>query len=73
MKTRAEHMRWAKDRALEYVNSGDLNEALASMTSDLGKHPETQGHMAIGLGISMAASGHLSTASEMRKFIEGYA
>lgn len=35
--TRAEHLQWAKDRALEYVAIGDMNQAFASMTSDLRK------------------------------------
>lgn len=72
MTTRAEHLAWCKQRALEYVDEGDNNEALASMMSDLGKHPDTQGHGAIGLGVAMAAAGALNSADEMRKFIEGF-
>jgi hypothetical protein len=37
--TRAEHLQWAKARALEYVEAGDLANACASMLSDLSKHP----------------------------------
>jgi len=44
---RQEHMAWAKRRALEYVDTGDVKNAFASMASDLGKHPETEGHAAI--------------------------
>lgn len=40
--TRAEHMRWCKERALQYADRGDLSDAVASMASDLGKHPETE-------------------------------
>lgn len=40
--TRAEHLAWAKQRALEYVDRGELGYAIASMFSDLGKHPELQ-------------------------------
>ena len=71
-RTRAEHLAWCKTRALEYVDQGDNTEALASMVSDLGKHPDTVGHGAIGLSVAMAASGHLDSADEMRKFIEGF-
>lgn len=39
---RAEHLALAKARALEYLASGDLTGALASMISDLGKHEETK-------------------------------
>lgn len=36
--TRADHLAWCKQRALQYVDAGDLTGAYASMTSDLGKH-----------------------------------
>ena len=39
--TRAEHLQWCKDRAMEYVKEGDLLNAVTSMMSDLRKHPET--------------------------------
>lgn len=70
--TRAEHLAYCKMRALAYVDRGDTVSALASMISDLRKHPETEKHAAIGLGITMAAAGMLSTQTEMRKFIEGF-
>jgi hypothetical protein len=35
--TRSEHIGWAKKRALEYLDAGDLQQACASMVSDLGK------------------------------------
>ena len=40
--TRSEHVQWCKDRAMEYVNEGDLLQAVTSMMSDMGKHPETK-------------------------------
>ncbi len=40
MMSRTEHLQWANDRALEYVASGDLQGAIASMTSDLRKHDD---------------------------------
>lgn len=70
--TRQEHLDWCKRRALQYVDAGDTNSAFASMASDLGKHPETDGHSGIQLGMMMMLSGLLSGASEMRKFIEGF-
>ena len=48
--TRADHLAWCKSRALKYVDAGDLNQAYASMVSDLGKHPQTEDHAAIQLG-----------------------
>ena len=70
--TRAEHLAWCKKRALVYVDLGDLNQAYASMASDLSKHPETANHGAIQLGMMMLMGGHLSTPHKMREFIEGF-
>lgn len=72
--TRAEHLKWCKDRALEYVEIGKLDQALASMTSDVRKHPETENHFTTTcrLGLSLFMAGQLNTAAEMRKFIEGF-
>lgn len=70
--TREEHIIWAKGRALEYVDACDLNNAWTSMVSDLGKHPETQGHLAIELGRMLKIGGQLSTTADMRKFIEDF-
>lgn len=41
-RTREEHMIWCKMRALEYVDRGDCQNAVASMTSDISKHEETK-------------------------------
>ena len=43
MRTRAEHLEWCKQRAREYLDRGDLANAVASMGSDLDKHPHTRG------------------------------
>jgi hypothetical protein len=40
--SREDHLQWCKDRALEYVELGDLSKAIASMTSDIQKHPQTR-------------------------------
>ena len=70
--TRAEHLAWCKQRALEYVDAGDLQSALASMGSDLNKHPDTANHSGTQLGLMLMVGGHLSTKDEMRRFIEGF-
>ncbi|MGH3813435.1 MAG: hypothetical protein ACRDUV_13435 [Pseudonocardiaceae bacterium] len=62
MDSRAEHLAWCKQRALEYVDQGDLQNAFASMASDLGKHPDTAGHSGIELGIMQLMAGHLANA-----------
>lgn len=69
---RAEHLAWCKTRALEYVDAGNLQEAFASMGSDLGKHPETANNAGIMMGMMRLMGGHLSTRDEMRKFINGF-
>lgn len=72
MNTREDHLKWCKERATAYVDQGDTTNAFASMTSDLRKHPETESHPAIELGMMMLMGGHLSSADEMRRFIDGF-
>jgi uncharacterized protein len=70
--SRSEHMAWCKKRAQEYVDQDNLTEAYASMVSDLGKHEETAGHMAIEMGMMQLMGGFLNTQSAMREFIDGF-
>lgn len=70
--TRAEHLAWCKRRALQCVEAGDLNQAFASMASDLEKHPQTARHAGIDLGFKMLVAGLLNTPQKMREFIEGF-
>lgn len=69
--TRAEHLQWAKDRALAYL-PGNPQEALVSMMSDLGKHEDLTNHAAIDLGFMLFLSGNLATPEKVREFIEGF-
>lgn len=69
---RKEYLAWCKERALQYVDRGDIPQAWASMTSDLRKHPETEDHPAILIGSQLLMSGELLTAEKMRNFIEGF-
>lgn len=41
--TRAEHMRWTKQRALNELSHAGTSSALASLISDLLKHGKTSG------------------------------
>ena len=70
--TRDEHLAWCKQRALEYVERGDLTSAYGSMASDLGKHPDTRDHAAIQLGMMLMITGNLNTQHDMKRFIEGF-
>lgn len=67
-----QHLDWCKERALEELDYGGPANALASITSDLDKHPETAGHPGIALGMMQMMAGFLTTPDEMRKFIEGF-
>ena len=69
--TRAEHLQWCKDRALEYLPD-DPTQAMASMVSDLRKHKETANHPAIELGGMLMFGGHLSRAAEVENWIKGF-
>lgn len=59
MMTKAEHLAWCRRRALEYVEVGDYQQAISSLMSDLGKHPETQElpHRLAKLAIDMMLGG----------------
>lgn len=70
--SRKEHLDWCKQRALEYCSEGKFQEAYASFISDMLKHAETSGHVALKLGFDMILSGHLSSPMKMREFIEGF-
>lgn len=69
--TRQQHLEWCKKRAHEYLARGDLKNAVASMMSDLEKHPETAVKSpALGmLGIMAAAS---NDEREVRRYIDGF-
>lgn len=69
---RQEHLQWCKDRAMEYVKRGDLKNGLASMLSDIRKHPETADHPAAMLGAMLMFSGGLNTTKEVEDFILGF-
>lgn len=68
--TRQEHMDWCKKRALEYLDKGDVANAVASMLSDLSKHPETT------IPPELSMIGMLSVMSNdrdgARRFIVGF-
>jgi hypothetical protein len=72
--TRDEHMKWAKDRALEYVSPGDVWLAISSLIQDLGAHPETAGSVQVvtELMMPLALLGEFEKPGELRKFIEGF-
>jgi uncharacterized membrane-anchored protein len=70
MMTREEHLESCKQRARAYLDKGDVKNAVASMMSDLNKHPETAiGGILATLGLHAAMTGDLA---EARRYIEGF-
>lgn len=70
--TRAEHMAFCKQRALEYIEHGDVKNAITSMFSDLGKHTETKDIVKgplLQLGMMYTMNHDIPGA---RRFIEGF-
>lgn len=72
MKTRAEHLKWCKERANECLDNGNISEAFTSMASDLSKHPETEDHMGIELGMMLLLGNQLETEYQMKEYIDGF-
>ena len=66
---RSEHLQWCKDRANAYVDSSDIQQAFASMVSDMNKHEETKGPCLVELGMMYAVN---NDAEAMRRWINGY-
>jgi hypothetical protein len=70
--TPAEHLKWTKGRALEYLDAGDLKNAFASMASDLSKHEAFTGPTYTMLNqLGMMELINQNTAG-MRRWIEGF-
>lgn len=71
MRTREEHLQWAKQHALEYLDRGDITNAIASMGSDLMKHDELkQISMSMcSIGLFYIMNNDLDGA---RRWIEGF-
>ena len=57
--TRAEHLAWCKERALAYVDQGDLQNAFASLILGGAEHPAEM-HAALGLDHGLNVSQDLS-------------
>ena len=70
--TGAEHLQWCKDRALAYADRGDNTNAIASMCSDMSKHPETANHAGLQIMVMLAMTSKFDRPGELRHFIEGF-
>lgn len=72
--TRQEHLDWCKKRAMEYVATGDLLEAVTSMMSDLTKHPETakSSGVALALGLLAMQQAQSGDRAGVVRYIQGF-
>jgi hypothetical protein len=65
MRTREEHLKWCKERALEYVDAGELADAVASE-----KHPETRfSPTLLAVGMLYVMDGD---PQAVRRWVEGF-
>jgi hypothetical protein len=70
MRTREEHLEWCKQRAREYLDAGELANAVASMGSDLEKHPETRfSPTLVAVGMLYVMDGDRQA---VRRWVEGF-
>ena len=72
---RVEHLQWCKDRAMEYVKTGDLVQAVTSMMSDLNKHPETAspgGSALAMIGLMAAKQAESGDRAAVVRYITGF-
>jgi len=64
------HIAWCKDRALEYLNAGDLPNAFTSMVSDMGELSQTAiSRSLIRLGLLHVTE---KQADDLRQWIERF-
>jgi hypothetical protein len=71
MMNREDHLAWCKKRALEYLDNGEIADAMASMGNDLMQHPELEGtaQRLMLLGVVYAMN---QDSQGARRFIEGF-
>lgn len=69
---RAEHLAWAKTRALEFLDRGEVAQTSATLMSDLSKHPETVGLAREG-GTPLMKLAVARDVDGMRQWIEALA
>lgn len=65
--TREEHLEWSKQRALEYLPSSPA-KAMASILSDLNKHPDLASHPGLML-MPPFFGDHQESATGRRRFV----
>lgn len=69
--TARDHFDWAIGRAMEYVAMDDGGNAMASLISDLNKHPGTANILTPDLQTLFMGEVLIAGATGARRFIEG--
>ena len=74
MRSREEHIQFCKARAMEYVEHGELLNAVTSMMSDLEKHEETRstGKALSALGLLAAMQAQQGDRQAVERYILGF-
>jgi hypothetical protein len=70
--TRKEHLEWCRRRALEYLDQGDVPNAVTSMLSNLQKHPETKLSAESPLSMLGMMTIMQNDRAGAKRFIEGF-
>lgn len=69
---RNQYLQWSKDRALQYLNTGDLTNAVASIISDLNQ----RGYDDTKINFYLANAGLISAMHDdpvgVKRFIDGF-
>jgi hypothetical protein len=76
VRTREEHLRWAKQRAFICVDLGEFTNAVAGLRADLAEHPLTKGVVSSDQalrGYKSAMDAALGRGSQaLTEWIEGF-
>ena len=70
MRSREDHLAWAKDLAMQDLRAGNLQDACATMVGRLNEHPETKCADALAM-IGMMYVMQYDVAG-MKRWIEGF-
>lgn len=71
-RTRQEQVRWAKDRALALLDSGQREEALTSLAGDFLDNPDTEGLVNEMTGMLFMIESMFGNDDSTRRFIAGF-
>jgi hypothetical protein len=70
--TYAEHLAWAKARALEYMDLGELEMAVSSMTNDMTKHMDSDQAVAQAMAGTRLLLAESLSEKAIRAWIEAF-